>query len=876
MATRAEDLIKQWLKQWAIQGWQDKFWTQVWQEENKIVQLNQFWTTAEPVEEKSRIWGLIQTWKDLFNMWVGFITKPRLDDWIFWVFTDNWLNKAKSEDLRYIKDYAKDSNEAYNILKKRWAITDDTKAREELDSYFWRLWKWAQKNQPDAATEKNIIEKYQEQKLAEQKSFVDLIKKDSFNLSKPYITDFAALRASTLQQDAVENLYGKWLTTVFDIKKKQEELKKEWVSSPYIDEQLAKAEKVQKSTINRIGEIARMQAKYGWDIETNQAAVLKDIQSKWFDSINQYVMQDVVNEPWVNANLQHLDAIKTIWAKANVEYQKLKKKDSWWDYITTAYNLIDSWLVEPATLLFTSVLSSAQRWLWFEYSSSDVWSLANYQFEEKWVWAYKKMLNDITSALPEAWAIIAAEVWTNAAIWWAIWAWAWLVTSAWVLSAPLWVAWTIAWAVVGSVKALSKIWKLVKWVSYLEKAEDVIRATGIAWDLAVTWGYWFKMLKWLWVTTENALKWERALQNAVYTIWNRVPKEVAMWMVWNSFDPESWTQMQEHFALLDIWFWASSWIFRQFDLLPSSVSNFFWAWVVKKMNDVFNTPEAWQAYMDALLKTASDAWVTRYWQWFTSVEARLFTATYTPLLEATGKYLDMIRSWDLPIDHPLRSMDEAQFNNEVKKSYARWYLRDLYVKREWQLTDADRMLMWNLQKIVKDPNINVADAVKLSYNIPWKIELAWFTSNIRIQADNMLNQLDFNYWKTVDEVFDIEWWKPDNILTIEDLNKVARNTENKNLYKNLFWKVNWEFVFNAEYFKEVDDWFELTAKWYEYLWIIDQRKAVDKIIASDDTLSVTDAIRKSMERTKDVVPEEQLALLERNNTIDKLISFFWC
>jgi hypothetical protein len=29
-----------------------------------------------------------------------------------------------------------------------------------------------------------------------------------------------------------------------------------------------------------------------------------------------------------------------------------------------------------------------------------------------------------------------------------------------------------------------------------------------------------------------------------------------------------------------------------------------------------------------------------------------------------------------------------------------------------------------------------------------------------------------------------------------------------------------------------------------------------------------------MERTKDVVPEEQLALLERNNTIDKLISFF--
>jgi len=874
MSSRATDLVKQWLKQWVVKDLSSQLWTQVWQAENNIVQVNQFWNNQEQEEEK---W-LWDTVKDLAVWAWNMVTQPTLNKAVrpsrYTPWENTWFDWLNGDDVQYIQGLARDGNEAFSMLKEKGKVTDEKLARERIEEFFKERKDFEQKNAPVQESQPKV-DLYKEALEKQKKEFLEQTKKKAYDFSANYITDFAALRTTTEQNDALEYYYNSHIDSIYDIKKKQKELASEWKSSAVIDENLAKAENASKAMMKRIGEVALMQAEIGWTAWEVESKISKRVQDMWFWNINEYINQDVVAQYWVNKNMQHLDIMKQFNAKADIDYQREKTKDWTWDWIWAQYHKIGSqasvWINKYITSWWANLVRTATSDLW----GSDLAWLKSYEFDENWIWWIRKSINSFVWALPELgtfltleWAGLVAKTWAWAAVWTAfgwpvwtvVWAWVWLV-----------------WWLLGIWSKVSKLLKATKlWVQITDKLWDVSKAVRASWafgELTLKWGYMTKVFQWIWLTPSNAIKAERYTQNLVNTIVSKVPYEVKTGLVGNAFDPVSWSLLQEHFAYLDIGFGFMWWALRNWIPLTAiqrRIPSWLWTGTVVKMNDVFDSPEAWEKFLKSILSSTTEVW--RYNEGLKEWEARLFATAYKPLLKATEDYIWMIRSWELPISHPLRSMSEEAFTSEVKKSYASSWLRDLYIKWDWQVTDADRLLLGNMQKLVKDPTINVADMVKLTYNIPGKVELVGFDSKIKLKADVFLSQLDFNYGKEVDSIFTLEWWKPDSVMSSLDLDKVYKNVQDVKLYNELF--IEWWA--NPKYFDKVEWGFKLTQDWLEYLWIIDRRSSVETIIKSDNAISVTDAIRKSWERTWDVIAEDTLQLLEKNNTIDKLISFFWC
>lgn len=822
MATIAEQIIKQAGKQ-AIQ------------EVKPIQQTTTTTTTTTQTIDKeedkwwfSSVTGLV---KDLVSWAKAYITKPSLSNAVdpYGRWQETWFKSDTSAwDIDYIQQTARDKNEAYSIMKQRWYITDETKANDTLDKFYKKQENWATKNVPEVETKPaTALDKYREQKELERQTILDSIQKKSYDVASKNIWDFSALRAAQEQKDALNKLTWTTLDTVVDIKKKQIKLQEQWITNPELDKDLEEAEKIQSYTTKRLAEIADMQAKFWGTVTDSQNRVKEEVKAKWFSNLNEYILQDVHKEMWVwNSFQSYQDLLLTRWAKADFEYQKSRKIEDAWDLFSVVFNSIWDWVkvletsyVNPALAqTIGNTVDFVWQVLWVEwawtFAEADVSSLSTYAFTDEWAWVFEKYMNKILWASPEVLTF-------------------WLSIAAWD-----------------------------KWISKVAKLTWV---WALAWNVTVGSSYSYKLFKWMNLTDQTAMRAARALDNVAYTVWNLVPKEVAAWFVWNSFDPESWSKLQEHFWMLDVAFGGIWGVMRQVWL-------FWWA-AIKNLDRVLQTPEDWAKYLEKWGMTAERTSLTPQ-------EVQVFNQTYKQLFEANKKLFwvtKAVERWDMWIDSQIVGLTSEQFNTETKKALARSSLRDLYIKNEWQLTDADRLVLWGLQKLVADPKTNVADVLKISYNIPWKLQFMWFESSALTKADEMLRQLDFKYNKAVDEVFTTEWWKPDNVLTTTDIELAHSNSKRKELYKNLFIEsANDTFRPNPKYFDEIEDWFQLNSEWYTYLWIADLRKDAWQILSTNKEMTVTEAIRESATRTWDTVPESFLQSLEKTNLVEKLISLSWC
>lgn len=821
MVTIAEQIIKQ-------------AWKQAITPVTPIQPTQQTNQPLAPIEEDkgffSSVWDLIK--------WVWWaVTKPSLANAVdpYWRWQDTWFKSdTKSDDINYIQNSSKSKDEAYSIMKQRGYITDEKKANETLDAFYQKNDAWVKKNVPelDPTQKTTALDLYQQQKEKERQNTLDVIQKKSYETASKNIWDFSALRAAQEQKDALDKLTWSTLASVVDIKKKQLKLQQEGKSNPDLDKAVIEAEKIQSYTTNRLAELASMQAKYWGDVFDNQKAVVKEIKSKWFANLNEFILQDVHKEMWLPKTGQsYMDVLLTRSAKADFEYQKSRDINSVWDVFSVVFNSIwdgikvaETAVVNPLIAwAVTNALDFAFTPLWMgdagTFAQADVSSLSTYEFSEWGISWLEKYYNKILWALPESLTFIAS-----------IWAWD-------------------------------------KWVS---KIANLTKVWALAWNVTLTWGYSYKLLKWMQLTDATALKAARVLDNVVYTVWNQVPKEVISGMVGNSFDPESWSKLQEHFWMLDVafgWIWGvmrHTWLYSR-----------YW---IKNLNEILDTPEAAAKYAEKQTQLLSKTSLT-------PVEIAAFNASAKQILKAGEKLYWLVKAWeasDVAIDPAIIGMTSDQFNAETKKSFARSYVRELYIKKDWQLTDADRLLLGNLQKLVSDPKINVAEALKITYNVPWKISAVWFESSALTKADEMLRQLDFKYGKTVDDVFTIEWWKPDNILTQANLEVTHANASRTWMYKNLFIeRADDTFIPNEKYFDEVIEdwdvvWHRLNSEGYAYLGIADMRKDAWQILSTNNEMTVTEAIRESARRTGDEIPEDFLQTLEATNLVDKLISLSWC
>ena len=824
MVTIAEQIIKNAWKQ-AIQEVAPVQWTQQTQQTNQPL---------APIEEDKGFFGSV--WDLIKWVWWA-VTKPSLANAVdpYGRWQDTWFKSdTKADDINFIQNSSRSKDEAYSIMKQRGYITDEKKANETLDAFYQKNDKWLKKNTPeiDPTQKTTALDLYQQQKEKERQNTLDIIQKKSYETASKNIGDFSALRAAQEQKDALDKLTWTTLASVVDIKKKQLKLQQEGKSNADLDKAVEEAENIQSYTTNRLAELASMQAKYWGDVHDNQKAIVKEIKSKWFANLNEFILQDVHKEMGLPKTSQsYMDMLLARSAKADFEYQKSRDINSAWDLFSVVFNSIldgikvaETAVVNPLIAwAVTNAVDVAGIPFWITeagtFAQADVSSLSTYEFSEGWINWLEKYYNKILWALPESLTFI-----TSIAAW-------------------------------------------DKWVS---KIANLTKVWALAWNVTLTWGYSYKMLKWLQLSDATALKAARVIDNVVYTVWNQVPKEVLSGMVGNSFDPESWSKLQEHFWMLDVAFggiWGvmrHTWLFSR-----------YW---IKNLNDILDTPEMSAKYIEKQIELMGRTSLS-------PAEIAVFNASAKPILKASEKIYWIVKaaeSSDIAIDPAFIGLTSDQLNLETKKSFARSYVRELYTKKEWQFTDADRLLMGNLQKLISDPTINVADTVKVTYNVPWKLSVVWFESSALTKADDMLRQLDFRYGKTVDSIFTIEWWKPDNIVTTANIEVAHANTKRTWMYKNLFIeKADDTFVPNKKYFDEVIEdwdvvWHRLNSEGYAYLGIADMRKDAWQILSTNKQMTVTEAIRESAIRTGDEVPEDFLKTLEATNLVDKLISLSWC
>lgn len=300
------------------------------------------------------------------------------------------------------------------------------------------------------------------------------------------------------------------------------------------------------------------------------------------------------------------------------------------------------------------------------------------------------------------------------------------------------------------------------------------------------------------------------------------------------------------------------WVWRQFKDI--------WA-----INDIFQTPEQSKAYLDKL-------WAE--WPNLSQEQLNFFMKFHPTLIKSAEKYFELAKTKAISAwDDLILGMDADEFVKQSKRAYASAKVRDLYIKNGWQLTDWDRNLLSNLQKLVDDPNINLASVVKLDWNIPWKVTFAWQTSNVKIKADAFQRSLDWEYEKPVDQVFNWEWWKPDSVMNKQQLETIVDNIKKNSIFKDID---KWVEITNKEwvkefkpYIKEVEDWYQLTREWYEYLGIVDKRTSVDEIIKTDWALDVADALKIAKDNGADI-SDKTISLIQNTDLINKLISISWC
>lgn len=724
-----------------------------------------------------------------------------------------WLSDVSWDDLEYIKSLDKQS--AFNYLNKKWLVVDAAKTQTALNDYYW-------------AREKNIkrygLDKIEPPKSIfsnKEESLLKLTKQKAFdNASWLWLSELASARTVQLMEDWFRSTIQWPKMSLNDIEDKYNKLRDQWALNPEAESIYKNTKDVYNKALPRISEIAIMQSKNVWkDNENAEDLVIKELKEKWFNNVNEYIYQDSKEVLWTNKSLA--DYMK--WQSASIDllYQFNKKDWLWYSNTNYWYDFWNKWdeafhtIWAVTALIWTNLNSWAQKifswtnalWLGWIVAGAKYWvwdlKMWTYAYTEEWTWMYGRWLAKWADFLPEA---ASFAVWTKG---------------------------------VDKLLRVGKLWSYLWWTSM----EGWIA---------------YKMLTWLKLSPQRALQWERAIKNVAYTALNTIPKELVVGTVWNTRDPESWSQEQEYRAMFDAWIWGVMWVWRQFK-------------DIKRINSIFQTPEEWKAFLEKM-KIESPNLPQEELEYFTMFHPTVMK-TFETLNNAT------IAKWIERWDNLILWMKPEDWNVNSKKAYASAKVRDLYLKNAWQLTDADRNLMANMQKLIKDDKINLADVVKLDRNIPWKFTFAWQTSNIKTKVDQFQAALDWEYQKPIDDLFDWEGWKPDSVINKQQLDRMQSNIETKWVFKDLD---KWIDITNKDwvkefrpYIKETDEWYALTREGYEYLWIVDKRTRVDDIIRSDDWIDVADALKIARDNGAEI-SDSTISLIQDTDLVDKLISISWC
>jgi len=729
-----------------------------------------------------------------------------------------WLKSISWEDLSYIKSLNKD--DAFNYLNKRWLVVDSAKTQSALDSYY-------------KDNEKNIkrywLDKIQQPKSVfsdKEESLLKSTKQKAFDTSSwLWLSDMASARTVQLMEDWFRSTIEWPKMSLLDIEDKYNKLKEQWVVDPKIDSIYNKSKEVYEKALPRISDIAIMQAKHVWKSnEETEDLVIKELKEKWFNNVNEYIYQD--SKTTANYNWKEIDM--SPWMSLA-------------DYMKSQASSMD-------------ILYQFKKADWLGYSSILPWKDLPEKFHVAWdiIWIAANNLNSWAQKFFSAtnWA------WLGWLVTWAKY-WVWDLKLSWYEYSEKWTwtywRWLAKWA-----DFLPDAASFLVWTKWIDKLLRVWKLGTYMWWVANEWWIAYNILKWLKLSPSAALKWERAIQNVAYTALNVIPREMVVGTVWNARDPKSWSQDQEYRAMFDAAIWGMMWVWRQ-------------AKDISKINEVFQNPWDMKAYMD---------YMQLAWPTLPIEQVEFFARSHPAIVKSAEKYFEAISSWAIDAwDDLILWMKAEDFSKNMKKSYASAKVRDLYLKNGWQLTDADKNLITNMQKLVDDPRINIASILKLDRNIPWKVNFLGQSSNIKIKADAYQSALDWKYEKPVDDIFNFDWWKPDSVINENQLKQLYTNVQEKKLYIDLDkWVTvkdkDWADVFKP-YIQKVDWWYSLTREWYEYLWIVDNRTAVDEIIKSDSWMDVSKALQIARDNWAQV-SDQTISLIQNTDIIDKLISISWC
>ena len=729
-----------------------------------------------------------------------------------------WLKSISWEDLAYIKSLDKDS--AFNYLNKKWLVVDSAKTQEALNQYYKDNLNnikryWLDKIQPP----KSIFSEKEE-------NLLKLTKQKAFETSTwLWLSELASARTVQLMEDWFRATIEWPKMSLIDIEDKYNKLKEQWNLTPEAENIYNKTKSLYEKALPRISELAIMQSKHVWKSnEETEDLVIKELKEKWYWSVNEYIYQD---------------------SKESIEYE-WKKIDS-----TPTMSLSD-WMKANASSM--DVIYQFNKENWFSYSNFLTWRNLDESFHVAWdlIWIVTNNLNSWAQRFLSS----TNALWLWAAATWFQY-WEWDLKMSWYSYTEEWTwtywRWLAKWA-----DFLPEVTSFLVWTKWIDKLLRVWKLWTYLWWTAMEWWLAYKMLTSLKLSPTAALKWERALQNVAYTALNVVPREMVVGTVWNARDPKSWSQDQEYRAMFDAAIGWMMWVWRQFKDI--------WA-----INDIFQTPEQSKAYLDKL-------WAE--WQNLSQEQLNFFMKFHPTLIKSAEKYFELAKTKAISAwDDLILGMDADEFVKQSKRAYASAKVRHLYIKNGWQLTDWGRNLLSNLQKLVDDPNINLASVVKLDWNIPWKVTFAWQTSNVKIKADAFQRSLDWEYEKPVDQVFNWEWWKPDSVMNKQQLETIVDNIKKNSIFKDID---KWVEITNKEwvkefkpYIKEVEDWYQLTREWYEYLGIVDKRTSVDEIIKTDWALDVADALKIAKDNGADI-SDKTISLIQNTDLINKLISISWC
>lgn len=400
--------------------------------------------------------------------------------------------------------------------------------------------------------------------------------------------------------------------------------------------------------------------------------------------------------------------------------------------------------------------------------------------------------------------------------------------------------WIMKWV----VKWWLNVWKLatsIPWLSQYQTIRNIWKWIDTIRDINL-FSKWIvnATLKWVWTEAEVNKLW--LIESAASNIARSIAKDLYIEWVVRRIDSERWEDWNRQLSLVTFalpYLFYVPWIIKSL-WLDGWISNIDIAktlWTRKTSRTELNQLRKQYRNMSADLFKKYNSFDTKLQKqiksdlWWWMVMTRAFADEM--VLNSTKQWNEFIDFWNYIANDP------------------EWFIKNIgsYMKK-WHSADTQKFIDW-LKIIVNDPNTNIVDIIKYSYDLPWTISIMWMRSTIpdtawatKVLADAIRNAA--SKWQIAPVQF--VWWGVDWVLS----------TYIKNVFGNKFlpskkfteWELlkakdkakwtplEWLLSTNTEWkfamFKKQSDWkYILTKDWLKQLWVIDT-PTTDKIIKHID------------------------------------------